>query len=300
MSLRIPSFPAPQPPAATAGAATASIASPASLAILSPAKASPAVTPSSSTLGNAPLATAAAPTHRVRVVQEIVSSERVYNALLQDFLEVYLVALQTVREEPAQEFMASASLVSLCTNLEQLSHVAGQLLSELSREVSGALEFGQEPEVGEIFLSLSSLFKLYGQYAENHALARQDIKRMIENPAFRAFWDRTETNAMLGRGPTNETPRMPSSSTTLDGYLILPIQRVPRYMLLLKELLKSTSEELEEEREHLTKAFEEIQGAAKFMNDCIWRAEQKEILRELQTRFVGAVVDFIGGVGPAG
>lgn len=238
--------------------------------------------------------------HRGKVVQEILSSERVFHGLLLDFLGCYYVALSAEREQASMDFMSRSSLVGLCSNIEQISAVSGQMLSELSFAAS-VNEDSSKAELGEVFLCLSSLLKLYGQYAENHSAARHDIRLMVQSAIFRSFWDRTETDAMLGRNYCSEPFRVPSTSATLDGYLILPIQRVPRYLLLLKELLKATPKDaMKKEFELLERAIEEVDNAAKFMNECIWRAEQKEILRDLQSKFVGTVVDFIGGVGLAG
>ncbi|KAH9257935.1 hypothetical protein BASA81_003954 [Batrachochytrium salamandrivorans] len=180
--------------------------------------------------------------------------------------------------------MSRSRLVVLCTNLEQLHVVSRQLLEqlELRRE-----QETHRTELGEVFLNTASLLGLFGQYAENHSNARNDLAVITKSTQFNQFWTNRE--------------RKLSTNADFASYLILPIQRVPRYLLLLKALLDNTPIDMSAEVANLTNAAQQVQLAAKFMNDCITRAEQKEQLRELQSKFVGGmVVDFIGGVGLAG
>ncbi|KAH9262371.1 hypothetical protein BASA82_000574, partial [Batrachochytrium salamandrivorans] len=222
--------------------------------------------------------------HRAKVVDEIISSERVYSQLLGVFLDEFYSELQLEANHAAMDFMSRSRLVVLCTNLEQLHVVSRQLLEqlELRRE-----QETHRTELGEVFLNTASLLGLFGQYAENHSNARNDLAVITKSTQFNQFWTNRE--------------RKLSTNADFASYLILPIQRVPRYLLLLKALLDNTPIDMSAEVANLTNAAQQVQLAAKFMNDCITRAEQKEQLRELQSKFVGGmVVDFIGGVGLAG
>ena len=67
----------------------------------------------------------------------------------------------------------------------------------------------------------------YSEYASNHSAAMQVLSRLSDNSKFTSFLAKASQNPLC-RGHT------------LESLLILPIQRIPRYRLLLQELLKHT------------------------------------------------------------
>lgn len=75
---------------------------------------------------------------------------------------------------------------------------------------------------------------------------------------------------------------------TLESYLIMPVQRVPRYKLLLEELKRKTNVG-HVGYESLCKAIQEVNVAAKHINETIRHKEQREQLAKLETKFVGHV-----------
>jgi len=100
-------------------------------------------------------------------------------------------------------------------------------------------------------------------------------------------------------------PAMPTMRVTgLDGFLILPIQRVPRYQLILSELLEATpvgggggdngggdnnnnnNDDDAEERAAITRALDEVKAAAAAMNQVIDVVKQRSALMDLFARFV--------------
>jgi len=79
---------------------------------------------------------------------------------------------------------------------------------------------------------------------------------------------------------------MEGDTVTIDSLLILPIQRVPRYQLLLRELLERT--EFRNHRyDELTKALDLIKATATHINETIKRQDQRRRIRELEEKFVG-------------
>jgi len=52
----------------------------------------------------------------------------------------------------------------------------------------------------------------------------------------------------------------------LDSYLILPIQRIPRYVLLLQELVKHTWKD-HADYQKLCEAWDKMQKTANYMNE---------------------------------
>jgi hypothetical protein len=88
---------------------------------------------------------------------------------------------------------------------------------------------GYNSKMGHVFLKFAKEFEIFEKYAENIQKSRQLLAKKANQTLFyRKFVSsqRKKENIKLG----------------LNDYMIMPIQRVTRYSLLLKELKKYTSE----------------------------------------------------------
>ena len=79
---------------------------------------------------------------------------------------------------------------------------------------------------------------------------------------------------------------------TLEAYLILPVQRIPRYELLLKDLLKHTSK-YHRDYEFLEKSVKEIKQVATFVNEKLNFFKDFEKMRELSRTIKEKPKDFV-------
>ncbi|KAG6911817.1 hypothetical protein DXG01_000064 [Tephrocybe rancida] len=77
------------------------------------------------------------------------------------------------------------------------------------------------------------------------------------------------------------------SQLNLEGYLLLPVQRIPRYRLLLEELLRSTPPTYEYEDDPLERALTEISSLANNMNEGKRESESRRKLVQWQARIRG-------------
>ncbi len=68
---------------------------------------------------------------------------------------------------------------------------------------------------------------------------------------------------------------------TLSGYLIMPIQRIPRYKLLLEVILQNTQPD-HPDYENLQKALSEVETIALTINDAIENESSMNTLIKLQ------------------
>lgn len=80
------------------------------------------------------------------------------------------------------------------------------------------------------------------------------------------------------------------SQINLEGYLLLPIQRIPRYRLLLEQLVKCTSHGvlLDIDREALARALAHISLVASWVNEGKRQSEQGKRLLQWQSRLRGS------------
>jgi hypothetical protein len=72
----------------------------------------------------------------------------------------------------------------------------------------------------------------------------------------------------------------------LESLLIMPVQRIPRYQLLLKELLKNTWPD-HPDYVFLGQALDKIQETAAYVNDRAKEAESQSKMVTLQHQIVG-------------
>ena len=78
--------------------------------------------------------------------------------------------------------------------------------------------------LGDVFERFAPLFKMYDEYSRSFEFASGTFTRHEQASApFRAF---------LARCRAEHAPRL--RGLTLQSFLIMPIQRIPRYVLLLK------------------------------------------------------------------
>ncbi|NXA41488.1 TIAM2 protein, partial [Eudromia elegans] len=106
--------------------------------------------------------------------------------------------------------------------------------------------------LGGSFLYYADHFKLYSGFCANHIKVQKVLERAKTDSAFKAFLD--------ARNPTKQ------HSSTLESYLIKPVQRVLKYPLLLKELVSLTDNE-SEEHYHLTEALKAMEKVASHINE---------------------------------
>uniref|UniRef100_A0A8C1W0L9 TIAM Rac1 associated GEF 2b n=1 Tax=Cyprinus carpio TaxID=7962 RepID=A0A8C1W0L9_CYPCA len=106
--------------------------------------------------------------------------------------------------------------------------------------------------LGGSFLYYADHFKLYSGFCANHIKVQKVLERAKTDRAFKEFLE--------ARNPTKQ------HSSTLESYLIKPVQRVLKYPLLLRELVSLTDPE-SDEHSHLTEALKAMEKVASHINE---------------------------------
>jgi hypothetical protein len=123
-----------------------------------------------------------------------------------------------------------------------------------------------EQKVSDIFLSTTPFMKVYTIYMANYPHALETLSR-IRSKSF-------EANRIIQAA--EQTPEF--KGLQVDSYLILPIQRVPRYILLLEQLLKFTPVS-HPDRDGLERSVKEVRNIADHINEGIRDLEsQRKVL----------------------
>jgi len=157
---------------------------------------------------------------REMVMNEIMSSEAEYLNRLLTLRDVYLIP---IREG---NILSSSEFAGQFWQLESIYDLHVKLFTELSNDFNVGAK-----QVGKIFNDFSHFLKMYKQYLSCFAGGSM-AKRATLLTSNKKFSDFVYT--------AQKDPRC--LGMTLDSFLIEPVQRIPRYCMLLDELLKNTDE----------------------------------------------------------
>ncbi|EKE42131.1 hypothetical protein ENUP19_0304G0032 [Entamoeba nuttalli] len=130
-----------------------------------------------------------------------------------------------------------------------------------------------ESEIGNIFIQMQSYLKGYNLYVANNAYALNIADRLYKKEKYAKY---LETLRQSIQGP--DTMKL-----DLNSFLIMPVQRVPRYRLLLQDLLKNTPDGTLG-KSALATALEQIKVLGISINESIADEERRRKLLEIQSR----------------
>jgi len=124
--------------------------------------------------------------------------------------------------------------------------------------------------MGSCFLKYADYLKIYTEYINHYGEVIQTLSDLRKNKKFTNF-------LRSARKTTN---------MEITGFLIQPVQRIPRYVLLLKELKKYTWPE-HEEYDALVKALLKAQEIATHVNERKRQIENMSKTLEVQSKITG-------------
>ncbi|KAJ6519549.1 hypothetical protein C8R45DRAFT_951875 [Mycena sanguinolenta] len=197
--------------------------------------------------------------------------------------------------------------------------------SELAEaDADGQLSLSVAKAIGSVFLKHSAFMKMYSSYINNFDNAVQRVKNWSVAPgpangpssvtpsgsqlaglglsltSISAPGVILDASAASGVPPlsTSQRKRLRTylkrcrisprhSQLNLEGYLLLPVQRIPRYRLLLEELLRATPPTYEYMDDPLDRSLAEISLLANNMNEGKRESESRRKLVQWQSRIRG-------------
>uniref|UniRef100_A0A665W7B3 Phosphatidylinositol-3,4,5-trisphosphate-dependent Rac exchange factor 2 n=1 Tax=Echeneis naucrates TaxID=173247 RepID=A0A665W7B3_ECHNA len=204
---------------------------------------------------------------RVCVLNELLKTERDYVGTLE-----FLSVSSQVHSFSIRDQYQGQSLV-LFSNIEEISAVHKDFLSMVEELLQP--DPHAHHEIGRCFLHFRSRFQIYDEYCGNHEKAQ---RLLLELNKIRSVRTCLLNCMLLGGRKNTEVP--------LEGYLVAPIQRMCKYPLLLRELLKRTPRKhndygLVQESLHVMKA------VCSSINEAKRQMEKLEMLEEWQSHIEG-------------
>ncbi|XP_033832442.1 rho guanine nucleotide exchange factor TIAM1-like [Periophthalmus magnuspinnatus] len=212
-----------------------------------------------------------------KVIGELVETECTYVKDLNCLIGRYLTPLQK------ESFLTQDELDVLFGNLPEMVEFQVEFLKTLEdgTRLVPDLEKLERVEqfkkilfsLGGSFLYYADRFKIYSAFCASHTKVPKVLAKAKSDPDFKAFLDE--------RNPKQQ------HSSTLESYLIKPIQRVLKYPLLLKELYSLTDPD-SEEHYHLDIAMKAMNKVASHIN------EMQKIHEEFGAVFDQLITEQIG------
>lgn len=194
---------------------------------------------------------------------ELLETERTYVVQL----EKLIVNFQKEFKDRPEYNVTSDQQLQLFSNLGQIFEL--HKIKVLPPLENVEQNWSEETLIGKVFCDLMNRFNCYVLYLTNHDRAVKLYKELkAKNKAFKKYMEAIEFSKML-------------DGLSFESLLIVPVQRLPRYSLLLKDILKATPEG-HPDRTYIQKAMKGIGDIIQEINDKKKYEENKVKLRQLE------------------
>jgi len=199
---------------------------------------------------------------RTEIFKEIVSTERSYVKALNELNEVWHLPLIGACKA-GKPIISEKEINNIFTISEGILCLHQNLLKSLEIALN---DWDENQTIGDIFIRNANALKLYTEYINRYGVSVETLNNAISQPSFKEF-----AKSRCRGNPIH----------VLSSLLIQPIQRIPRYEMLLKDLLKCTWMS-HPDYDNLEGAVEKIVEAAAFNNEQKRKAESLMRLLEIQ------------------
>ncbi|MCJ8733196.1 hypothetical protein PDJAM_G00220380 [Pangasius djambal] len=197
-----------------------------------------------------------------KIANELLQTEKAYVARL-NLLQVFCAKLM---EEAGKGTFPLEVVKNIFSNISSISTFHSQfLLPDLEKRMG---EWETTPRMGDILQKLTPFLKMYAEYVRNFDKAMELLKQWTDrSPQFKTIIQDIQKQEVCG-------------SLTLQHHMLEPVQRVPRYEMLLKDYLKKLPQDHVDQRD-AEKSLEIIATAATHSNTAIRKSENLKKLLEI-------------------
>ncbi|XP_008853008.1 phosphatidylinositol 3,4,5-trisphosphate-dependent Rac exchanger 2 protein isoform X4 [Nannospalax galili] len=210
---------------------------------------------------------------RVCVLSELQKTERDYVGTLEFLVSAFLHRMNQCAAAKIDKNVTEETVKMLFSNIEDILAVHKEFLKVVEECLHP--EPNAQQEVGTCFLHFKDKFRIYDEYCSNHEKAQKLLLELNKIRTIRTFL----LNCMLLGGQKN-------ADVPLEGYLVTPIQRICKYPLLLKELLKRTPRK-HSDYSAVMEALQAMKAVCSNINEAKRQMEKLEVLEEWQSHIEG-------------
>nr|XP_033789868.1 phosphatidylinositol 3,4,5-trisphosphate-dependent Rac exchanger 2 protein isoform X2 [Geotrypetes seraphini] len=210
---------------------------------------------------------------RVCVLNELLKTERDYVGTLEFLVSAFLHRMRQCAAAKSDKNITEETVKMLFSNLEDILAIHREFLAFVDAYLQP--EPNAHQEVGKCFLQFKDRFRIYDEYCSNHEKAQKLLLELNKIRTVRTFL----LNCMLLGGWKN-------TDVPLEGYLVAPIQRICKYPLLLRELLKRTPRK-HSDHAAVMEALQTMKDVCSNINEAKRQMEKLEVLEEWQSHIEG-------------
>nr|CAG4717260.1 unnamed protein product [Naegleria fowleri] len=209
--------------------------------------------------------------NRENCAKEILSTEKSYVESLNILQEVYLKPFKAMaaKEKP---IISKEEVQAIFSDIDVILNVNTTFLNDLEERLK---TYEHNVQISDIFLTIAPFFKTYSRYCNNFDKANEVLKECKKREDFKEVvvkMDKDSRTSKLG----------------LQSYLILPIQRIPRYRLLLQDLIKHSGPD-HPDYKGLKNALDKICEVADHLNNTMKIIEATNDIIKIQSQFYGDI-----------
>uniref|UniRef100_A0A3P9M4Q2 FYVE, RhoGEF and PH domain containing 4a n=1 Tax=Oryzias latipes TaxID=8090 RepID=A0A3P9M4Q2_ORYLA len=198
-----------------------------------------------------------------KIASELLHTEKAYVARLHLLDQVFCSKLM---EEANKGTFPVDVVKNIFSNISSIHAFHSQfLLPDLEKRMD---EWASTPRIGDILQRFTPFLKMYAEYVKNFDNAMELLKQWSDrSPQFKAIILEIQSQEVCG-------------CLTLQHHMLEPVQRIPRYEMLLKDYLKKLPDKHPDERD-AQKSLEIIATAATHSNSAIRKSENLKKLMEI-------------------
>lgn len=205
-------------------------------------------------------------TKRGKVAMEILTTELSYSKGLNTAVKAFLWRLR-VANELNRTILPAGDIENVFGNLEEIYKLSEKLVGDLQELLDEGMLLQY---IAVTLLHYAPQFRVYQSYMEGYDLAVVKLHELIG--ANKAFSDWLEVSQKC-------------EGLSLESFLIMPVQRLPRYLLLLDELKRNTDKSETAAMDDLVEAHRQIQAMASALNNSLRQKDAVKKVAELQKKF---------------
>ncbi|KAH0789971.1 Kelch motif family protein [Histomonas meleagridis] len=202
--------------------------------------------------------------HRNYASTEIISSEEAYISDLTELIDYWTPAIRESKLFDEQQ------LKTLFRDIPTIRNTHTVFLNSLKTEVTFATEFGWK------FLNFVQFFKLSATFVSQFKSVDEMLHEKSKNRSFDTKFKEIEANLPAGNG------------RDFLNYYVTPVQRYPRYTILMREVDKATPL-FHPDKPYLAAAMVAVEKVNNEINFSAKRMKQLELMDNLQSSFGGSI-----------
>lgn len=203
---------------------------------------------------------------KTNIATELLETEKTYVNNLILLNKIFLVPLEDVSKSILQELHNNLHLIASVIRVVLSYHEI--ILNKIDERMKN---WSPTTKLGDIFMEMSSFLKAYTQYVTHYQPTLRLLRARKDDTLLQNTLKNLIVKECRGKG--------------LKDFLIMPIQRIPRYNMMLIDLVKKTSPD-HCDYENLVEASEKIEAVCEHIEEMSDHAEKMEKKMELAAKII--------------